>query len=486
MAGLTAEGLTIKTLDTVITDLEEQASIIFSDLVQPGDIVDTGANTALGRLIGVVGPALFDVWQAIQEVHNSFNPNAAVGTALDNLITLSGITRYPATATRAQVVFEGSINTVVGSPQGAVYSSITQRSFSIVNPVILNLEDASGVGFTVVTATAGQVYTFSYSADGGVNWIDVPVTAATGATVASILTQLRTAINNSLGATFTTYMKDGRLFVDRIDPFQAVDFKFSVNLRAEKIRKLGLVVDNEVGPFPAATGVIDTISIPIVGWDSVLNPVAATTGRLRETDEELRERFRNSKFIQSINILESLVDALKGVAGVTDVAVYENDTATTNTLGIPMKSFMPIVLGGLPSDIATAIWENKPTGIESYGNTKVQIADSQNIIHTISYKQPTQTPIYMKLNITDIGGLPGDAIALLKQELARFGTENYLIGDNVIYSRFYTPINAVPGHQVNSFTIGTTSAANGTSNISIPFDGVATFDPNNITVTITP
>lgn len=485
MAGLTPEGLTIKTLADVISDLEAEASVVFSDLVQPGDLVDTSGGSALGRIIGVVAPSLFDVWEAVQQVNDSFNPNAATGIALDNLIALSGINRLQAAPTRSQVVLEGSLNTVVASPPGAVYSSVTQRAFSIVNPVVLDEKNASGCGITVVTATAGQTYTFSYTVD-GINFTNVSIVAAASPTVASILAQLKTAIDASLSATFRTYYQLNRLFIDRIDPFQTVTFSVTVNMRIEKIRKLGLVTDNSNGPYPAATGSIDTISIPIAGWDSVLNPVAATTGRLQETDEELRERFRNSKFIQSINIIESLIDALKNVPGVTDVVVYENDTAFTDANGLPMKSFMPIVLGGLPSDVALAIWQNKPAGISSVGTTTVQIADTQNILHSISYKQPATTPIYLKLNITDVGGLPGDAIAQLKQKLAEYGTENYLIGDDVIYSRFYTPINSVPGHQVNSFTMGTAPNPVGTSNVVIPFDGVATFSAANVSVTITP
>lgn len=485
MAGLTPEGLTIKTLADVISDLESQASVIFSDLVKPGDLVDTSPKGALGRIIGVVSTPLFDVWEAIQQVNNSFSPNSATGIALDNVISLSGINRLLAAPTRSQVVLEGSLNTVVASPPGAVYSSVTQRSFSIVNPVLLDEKNASGCGITVITPTAGDTYTFSYSVD-GVNFLDTSIVATASPTVASILAQLKTAVDSTLGATFRTYYKLNRLFIDRIDPFQTITFRVSVNLRIEKIRKLGLVVDNVVGPFPAATGSIDTISVPIPGWDSVLNPTTATTGRLQETDEELRERFRNSKFIQSINILEALLDALRNVPGVTDAVVYENDTAFTDALGLPLKSFMPIVLGGLPSDVALAIWQNKPTGISSVGTTTVQIADSQSILHPISYKQPTATPVYLKLNITDVGGLPGDAIAQLKQQLAAYGTENYLIGDDVIYSRFYTPINNIPGHQVNSFTMGTAPNPTGTSNIVIPFDGVATFSPANVSVTITP
>ena len=354
MAGLTSEGLTIKTLADVISDYNANAAIEFADQLAPGDIVDTGPNSALGRIIGVVSPPLADVWEAIQQVNDSFSPNAAKGIALDNLIALSGITRLSAAPTRAQVVLEGSLNTVVSSPQGAVSSSVTQRTFSIANPVILNMTGASGVGFVVSTPVAGDTYNFSYTVD-NVNYVTTSIVAATS-DASAILEQLRVAINAALSGTFTTYYKVGRLFVDRIDPFQIATFELSNNLRAEKVKKPGIVVDNANGAFAAPALTIDTISVPILGWDSVLNPNAAVLGRLQETDEELRERFRNSKFIQSTNILEALIDALTNVTGVTDVKVYENDTELTNEIGVPLKSFMPIVLGGLPTDIANAIW----------------------------------------------------------------------------------------------------------------------------------
>ena len=75
------------------------------------------------------------------------------------------------------------------------------------------------------------------------------------------------------------------------------------------------------------------------------NPVKATVGNFRETDEDLRERFRNSKFFQAANIIESLIDGLRNVTGVTDVMIYENDTDATNELGVPPHSFLTLVLG---------------------------------------------------------------------------------------------------------------------------------------------
>lgn len=484
MAGLTSTGLEIKTLDEVLNDSRTRASDIFADLVPAGDVVDVGDNSALGRMIGVMAPAEASLWEAIQQIYNSFNPNTAMGVSLDNIVALSGINRRPAAPTRAQVLLEGTINTIISSPLGKAYSSTSQHVFSILNPVVLTPQGASGVGIEVPNVQNGATYVFSYSVD-GVNFLEASITsAASGATSASILAQLKAEVDSLFAGVFTTYYQDGRLFVSRTDPFQIADFEVSFNLAIRKIIKLGLAQDDIVGPFEQPTMSIDTISVPIAGWDSIINPVAATTGRFQETDAELRERFRNSKFVQSANILESLIDALSGVEGVTDVKVYENDTENTSPEGVPPKSFMPIVLGGLPTDVGNAIWTNKPIGISSSGNTTVQIVDSLGFVHNISYRRPQEVPIFISVDITSTGELAGDATATIRQNIVNYGQAASLIGDDVIYSRFYTPINAVPGHMVNSLTIGTSPNPTGQSNITIDFDQVATFLPGNVTVTI--
>ncbi|UAV89679.1 putative baseplate component [Pseudomonas phage COT4] len=484
MAGLSRQGLEIKTLDDVLTDYKTQAASIFSDLVPAGDVVDVSAVSGLGRMIGVVAPAEASLWEALQQVFDSFNPVTAIGVALDNIVALSGITRLAAQATRAQVILEGDPNIIVSSPQGKAYSSSTQRVFSILNPVTLNLKGASGVGIYPSAVANSTDYRFSYSTD-GVNFVDAIYTSpASGNTAQTIMNGLQNKVNTLFGSTFTTYQSNGRLYITRTDPFQIADFSVSVNLQVQKVRKLGLVVDDIVGPYPQEALAIDTISVPISGWDSVSNPVAATTGRLTETDEQLRERFRNSKFYQSQNIIEGILDAIRNVPGVTDAVIYENDTNAPDINGVPAHSFLPIVLGGLPSDVALAIWENKPTGIPSVGNTTVQVPDSQGFLHSISYKQPTEVPVYVKMTISNLGTMPGDADAQIKQQLVDYSDSNQFIGDDVIYSRLYTPINSIPGFTVNSLTIGTAANPTGTSNIVINYDQVGVISADHITVTI--
>jgi uncharacterized phage protein gp47/JayE len=482
MAGLSNTGLTIKRLPDVITDLKTQAEQIFADLLPAGDTVDTSDDTTIGRMIGLVAPSQADLWEAIQQVYDSYNPNAATGYSLDNMISLSGITRYGSEPTRASCLFEGSNNTLLGLAS-KVSSSTTQRIFSLGSTVSLNQYQASGIGISIATVANSTAYTIGYSSD-GISYTNVSITSDSSATSAEILTALKTAFDTTTGGTFVTYYQDGYLFINRTDPFQTVSFSNTPNITVVKCIKLGIVNCDEIGPLPQLAGTIDTIAVPALGWDKVTNPLDAAEGRYEETDEELRERFRNSKFFQAANILESLVDALRNVEDVADVVVYENDTDTTNGFGVPPHSFMPIVLGGLPTTIGQAIWQNKPTGIRSYGSTTVVVTDSQGIGHSISYKTPTPVPVYMTVSITNTGAMPGDVVAKLKEAILSYGNSNFSIGDDVVYSRLYTPINSVSGFQVNTMFIGVTASPSGTSNIVVDFDKVATWDASRITITV--
>jgi uncharacterized phage protein gp47/JayE len=482
MAGLSNEGLEILRLPDVLETRRALAQDIFSDQVEPGDIVDVGPNTALGRMIGIVAPAEADLWEALQQIYNSFNPTTATGFALDNLVALSGISRFGESATTAQVLLRGIVNTTITSA-AKISSSTTQRLFSVLSSVALTPNQCSGVSVGVVVAEDSAVYRVSYSVD-NVSFIDIEITSGIGATEASILSALKVAFDSSVGGTFTTTIVDNLLQIDRTDPFQQVYFTTSENLSILKVAKLGVAVSDTIGTLGQAANTIDTIAIPVPGWEGVTNPLPAVPGRFMETDEELRERFRNSKFVQAANIIESLVDALKNVDGVTDVIVYENDTSAVDMLGIPAHSFMPIVLGGLNTAVAQAIWQNKPTGILSFGDTSVAILDSQGITHNIAFRRPTQVPIYVSIEVTDTGGMPGDVQAQIKQAVQTYGEDTYFIGDDVIYSRFYTPVNSIPGFAVNSLTIGTSPSPVGTTNLVIDFDEVATFDLDNIVVTV--
>ena len=93
MAGVTETGFVTKRLGEIITGLKENAKPIFQDLVPPGDEVDTGDTSTIGRFVGLVSPSLDDLWQAAHSIYLAFDINSATGVSLDNLVEIGGIVR---------------------------------------------------------------------------------------------------------------------------------------------------------------------------------------------------------------------------------------------------------------------------------------------------------------------------------------------------------------------------------------------------------
>jgi uncharacterized phage protein gp47/JayE len=479
MAGLTDAGFVIKRLADILADDRALAVQLFQDLVQPQDNVDVSDSSALGRLISLAAPSEADLWEAAQEVYAAFDPNSATGIALDNLVAYAGITRKEQTFTTSSILVAGDTNTLIPVGQ-TVSSSTTGEQFTTVGAISLSPSSASGITVSVVTLQNSTAYTITYANTTTSNTITY--TSDASATVAEILAGLQSVIAGA-HPTLTSSVVGTTLVIDRNDIFQTVNFTTSVNLGINKVRTVGEVVAVESGIIEQPANTIDTILTPMLGWDSVINPVAATPGEDRETDEQLRLRFRNGKFDRATNTLDAIYSALINLDNVSEVTIYENDTSVVDGNGVPAHSFLPIVSGGLSTDIANAIWDNKPVGILSYGNTTVSISDVQGFAHDISFSRPNPVVVYISMDITTDVNFPANGNDAIKSSIAQFFIDNFGTGDDVIYSRLYTPINSVQGHEVNSLFIGTSPSPSGTTNIPVSFDSIASISTSNIIIT---
>ena len=470
MAGVENTGFVLKRLPEIILELRQEAASLFQDLVAPGEVVDTSDSSALGRLIGLVSPSTADLWEAAQEVYSAFDPNSSTGIALDNLVALSGVTRLSQSATRADVYLTASVNTTI--PSGSVVQSVlTATDFSTTSDVVFKSVQTVGVGVNVVSLDVNNSYTLRYRASTDSSYISVQVASTSTPSIEDIYIAFEAAIQ-ATHPDLETFRDNGRLFVKPVTNFQLFDFEVSNNMVISKVMKTVAVEATEVGPIEQAPNTITTIITPILGWDSVTNPQESSVGRYEETDEELRLRWRNTKFQFATNIVESLYSAVFSLEGVSNAVIYENDTDVVDGNGVLPHSFLTLVDGGLSSDVAAAIWRNRPTGIRSQGNTSVDIIDSFGYVRTINFSRPTEVQVYIEIDLETNNRFPEDGEQKIKEALISY-INGLTINDDVVYSRLYTPINSVEGHQVNSLRIGTDPLNLGFSNIITNFDEIA-------------
>lgn len=481
MAGVTSAGFVRKTFDEIVAGLQEQAKPIFQDLVQPGEEVDTSDLSTLGRLIGLIAPSLDEVWQAQQQIYQAFDPNSATGVALDNIVQYLGITRQTGSRTVLRASVWGQLGTVL--PIGQVIRGTAPDRFVSTSSLTFNTNDF--IGFTILPTSTleGSNVEFTFIVEEGIYTLAHTVLA--GETVQDILLDLESQFNALMLQRSEVWVEGGKLYFQLKDYYSFVSVPSLTNCSIMEVKKRLSFQSEEDGDISAPVGTVTTILTPVFGWISVINEVTAEPGTLDESDEQLRERFRLTKAVRANNLAEAIYAQLIDLEDVDFARVYENTTSLTDTRGLPPHSFRAIVKGGADTNIGEIIWNNKPLGIASDGNTSVVVRDSQNLERTVKFSRPTEVPIYVKITVEKIGNtFPTNGVDDIRQAVVDYINDNANFGQELIYTRFFTPINSVPGHQVNVLEIGTSVLTLGTTNIVLGWDEFPVGLPENIDITV--
>lgn len=239
------------------------------------------------------------------------------------------------------------------------------------------------------------------------------------------------------------------------------------------------------GALLAPSGTLTKIDTPIYGWQTVTNILDAAPGRDEETDAALRLRRRASTSTPGQSILDAIYGTLSNIPSVRQALVLENSTDATDGNGLPPHSIYCIVNGGLDQDIWNAIWLKKTVGATMVGTVSGTVTDSMGGPHTIKFSRPTATNIYVTVNLHAKPGWPTDGVARMQAAIVAWALANQTIGQEVIHSRVFDPVNSVPGESVDSLYIGTSASPTGVVNIAVPFDGLAIFDISRIVVNVT-
>ena len=251
------------------------------------------------------------------------------------------------------------------------------------------------------------------------------------------------------------------------------------------------------GPIICPIGAITTIYQSIPGWDSVTNVAAGATGVNVETRADFEYRRKQSVAINAAGTLPSIYAAAFGVDGVIDAYVTENDTDNPITVGgvtLVKHSVYVAAAGGVPLDVATAIWKKKSAGANWNGNTSVTVTDTSLGItpaptYTVLYQTPTPQTILFAVSIASSPSLPSNISDLIKTAIINAfnggdGGSRARIGGTIYAGRYYAPISAVQAGAIEilSVKIGTTTAT--LDSLTVNIDRLPVVSTANITVTL--
>lgn len=204
------------------------------------------------------------------------------------------------------------------------------------------------------------------------------------------------------------------------------------------------------GPANVDLGALTTIINPITGWAFVANAAAGSVGRLGETVAEARIRRAQSLQVIGASAIDAIVArVLNEVPNVTECIGLTNRTLTVDTTGgavRPAKSNELLVIGGLPEDVGSKLWECTAGGIELWGTTSVNVTDSQGNTQVVKYTVPALIPIQIEVTITRYNArlIPLDYIALVQNAIAAYALQQ-AIGQPAILSRWMVPVYGITG-----------------------------------------
>jgi hypothetical protein len=188
--------------------------------------------------------------------------------------------------------------------------------------------------------------------------------------------------------------------------------------------------------FDANTDALTIMSV-IKGWASVggsagnTNVLQLVTGSLYETAGAARSRRSASVAAPSQSMLDGLVGELLGLAGVSQVMVYEkkgtdgdqDDWVIDGTTYEHIHGIWCIVQGGDEDEIAEVIWRRSGQGVQIVGAELVSITDSVGFAHAIRYSVPDSKPIHLGMSIVNAPMTASETKTAIVNALTSWQTE---------------------------------------------------------------
>lgn len=173
----------------------------------------------------------------------------------------------------------------------------------------------------------------------------------------------------------------------------------------------------------SATGPIDVTVGTAADWAwvtsyagstfiAVSNAAAGTPGTAEESDADLRVRTLASAHLPGKGNVDSIRAGIADINGVTYCEVFEN---VSNFMGIvspvtipllPAHSFVAVVVApdtaAERQAIAQVVFDQKPAGIDTYGNKTESITDSQGYAHNVKFELATASTIVVTVQVVGV------------------------------------------------------------------------------------
>lgn len=236
------------------------------------------------------------------------------------------------------------------------------------------------------------------------------------------------------------------------------------------------------GPTEILADALFTVETSVSGWTGISAPYDGTTGRLEETDDELRLR-RETSIASGAATTASLRTALLALEAGAEAVVLQNTSGVYDAVtGLYPHTYECVVYAPSTSDatVGRAVYENSCMGFIPVGSTAVSVTTETGETVSVGFSRAASLSIQCAISV--IGSVTAaDLKAAVSAAVASMG-----IGRDVIADRIRAAVYRLPGIvRIVSCYIGTTTP---TTDADIPVtDRQRPVCPTtDVTTTITP
>jgi len=239
-----------------------------------------------------------------------------------------------------------------------------------------------------------------------------------------------------------------------------------------------------LGAIPVLANTLTKILDTTLGLDSINNPTAGTLGLTTQTDLEFRMLRNNTLSIYGQGTIDAISSALYNVLNVQSLQGRENTADTTtiiDTISMKPHSIYFCVNGGLDSDVANAIYQNRSAGSDFNGSTIVPITSKSGQIINILFDRPTVISLLAKITVRISGSATSAQISQAIEDHAK----TFKVGVNVSAFELVSAAAQISGVYVVSSEIAPADTGiYQTSEITININEIASLTASGITVIV--
>lgn len=456
--------------------LEDIRTQILQDLQRrTGYQFDATPDTITGQFIDTFAEREAILWEQLEQLYFSMYPETAEGVSLDLAVSFAGITRLQARRTEVIGVMEAPEGTLVPVGTLALVDNEDQNRMMLFTNVTVSRNNFALLVLRVNDGATTALIT--------INTIDYSVSAANPSAVA---TALAASINAGATAQATA---SGQVVVIKTVEDAAAFLSRWEGVTIQNVGSPGSFQGVDFNGYEVPVGALSRfVSVP-AGVTRITNNTPGNPGRQRETDRELRLRYRDGTYRLGAATDPALRANLEELPGVSLVRIFSNRTNSTDADGRPPHSVEAVVTGGEDITVARTLYNLVASGIATHGNTTQVITDRYGVLRTVKFTRPQPLPIWITIAVTRAPEeeLPTDFADLIRTAIVSLNDE-LLPGNDVYLDRIKSRYAGVAGiaRSTITATTGTSSApsgAYGTADIAVGPRSKPLFDANWITVT---